>query len=65
MRAGVGPSKVTHVKYLFEQGCTIEEVSQRLQICQEGLVDYAPKPKKKVVKKRVVKKNGTKSDTDM
>jgi hypothetical protein len=52
MRGAPGKSQIKIVAYLFDQGYSIEEVSDRLCIEVEGLKPYAPKDAKK------------KSDTD-
>lgn len=42
MRGAPGRSQLRAVNYLFEQGCSIQEVSDRLCIEVEGLEPYAP-----------------------
>lgn len=67
MKRGPGKSDMRAVSYLFEQGCSIEEVSKRLSIHIDGLKPYAPKvePKKKVAKKKKVVNKDDKPDTDL
>jgi len=57
MRGGPLRADMRAMEYLFEQGCSVSEVSKRLRICEEGLEPYYPK--KKVTKKRVVKKRSS------
>ncbi|RLA02086.1 MAG: hypothetical protein DRQ42_01620 [Gammaproteobacteria bacterium] len=42
MRGGALASDMRAIKYLFAEGLTVAEVSKRLRICEEGLVEFAP-----------------------
>ena len=70
MKRGVGKGDTRSVDYLIGEGLKVEEISKRLNIAVEGLIEYEPKlkvtPKKKTApkKKKVVKKDD-KPDTDL
>ena len=56
MKGGPGKADMIAVKYLFDNGKTLSEVSAQLKIHEEGLKPYAPASKpivKKKAKKRV------------
>ncbi len=63
MRTRIRGADVRKIELAIKANVEVNALSEQLQIDAKCLEPYYPK--KKVVKKRVVKKNGTKSDTDM